>query len=154
MREAERLRELEKRGRPKNFDRLPLDERHRVDANIRQRKHRDKTRTTVSKPPIALLPVADIAPDMLSSTLTNMLRRLDIWARAGRSPRARQWRKREQQLALIRVAAAYARYFNLHDKPPPRSDLAKKLGWTEDQVRHKLDRLKSLYEPGGPWAGA
>ena len=41
MREAERLRELEKLGRPANYDLLARDERHRIDANERQRRHRE-----------------------------------------------------------------------------------------------------------------
>jgi hypothetical protein len=83
-----------------------------------------------------------------------MWRRLDSWTRGGSTPLARQLRKPEQQRALIRAAAAYARYFNWHGKPPSRSVLAKKLRSTEDQARRKLDVLKSLYAPGGPWAGA
>jgi hypothetical protein len=154
MREAERLRELEKRGRPANYDLLPVDERDRINVNIRQRQHRDKKRKHPSKPTVVPLPVADIAPDMLRHTLANMLRSLEKWAVNYSTPLARQLRKREQQLALIRAAAAYARYFNSHDEPPSRSDLAKGLRCTKDQARRKLDVLKSLYAPGGPWAGA
>lgn len=155
MREAERLRELEKHGRPANYDRLPWDERHRIDANIRQRQHRDKTRKPPSKPTVAPLPVAYVAPDMLSITLQKMSRSLDTWTRAGSTPLARQLRKPEHRSALIRAAAAYARYFNTpHQKPPSRAELAKKLRCSEGQARRKLDVLKSLYSPGGPWAGA
>jgi hypothetical protein len=154
--EAKRLRELEKRGRPANYDLLPFDEKLRIDANIRQRRHREKKRALnppPSKPTVAPLPLANA--DMLSSTARHtMSDRLNIWTRASSTPLARQLRKPEQQRALIRAAAAYAWYFDRHSKPPSRSALAKMLRWTEDQVRRKLDVLKSLYAPGGPWAGA
>jgi hypothetical protein len=109
MREAERQRELEKRGRPANYHLLPFDEKLRIDANARQRRHRDKKRKPPSKPTVAPLPVADIARDMLRDTLVNMLRRLEKWAVNYSTPLARQLRKPEQQRALIRAAAAYAR---------------------------------------------
>src|ERR1019366_9680608 len=63
MREAERLRELEKRGRPANYDLLPWDEQRRIDVNIRQRRHRDKKPKPPSKPTVAPLPLADIWPE-------------------------------------------------------------------------------------------
>jgi hypothetical protein len=154
MREAERLRDLEKRGLPANYDLLPRDEKDRININARQRRHRDKKRTSASKPPVAPLPVADIAPDMLRSTIHKMWRSLEKWAVNYSTPLARQLRKPEQQRALIRAAAAYARYFSQHDEPPSHVELAKSLRCSKDQARRKLDVLKSLNAPGGPWAGA
>jgi hypothetical protein len=152
--EAERPHELEKSGRPANYDRLPVDEQRRIDTTLRQRRHRDKKPKPPTKPTVAPLPVVYIAPDSLGFTLHRMWRSLDAWTSVSSTPLARQLRKPEQQRALIRAAAAYARYFNWYGKPPSRFDLSKGLRWTEDQVRRKLDVLKSLYAPGGPWAGA
>ena len=152
--EGERQRELEKRGRPANYHLLPVDERDRINVNIRQRRHRDKKRKPPSKPAVAPLPVTDIAPDMLRSTLRKMWRNLEKWAVNYSTPLARQLRKPEQQRALIRAAAAYARYFSQHDEPPSHVELAKWLRCSKDQARRKLDVLKSLNAPGGPWAGA
>ena len=154
FREAEEVRELEKRGRPANYHLLPADGKLRIDANVRQRRHRDKKRKPSSKPTVAPLSLADIAPDMLGIKLREMSRSLDIWACAGSTALARQLRKPEQQRALIRAAAAYARYFNQYSKAPSRSVLAKMLRCTEGQARRRLDVLKSLYAPSGPWATA
>lgn len=153
MREAERLRELEKRGRPANYDLLARDERHRIDANERQRRHRDKKRKPPSKPTSAPLPLAN-AHILSSGARHGISRSLDIWTRAGSTPLARQLRKPEQQRALINAAAAYAWYFDRHSKAPSRSVLAKMLRCTEGQARRRLDVLKSLYAPSGPWATA
>ena len=152
MRTAERLRELEKSGLPENYDRLSVDARDRIDAKIRKRKSRDKKRMSVSEPHAALLPVTDISPDMLSSTLTKMSRSLENWVTNYSTPLSRQLRNSKSQKALIRVAAAYARYFSQHHRPPSHAQLAKWLAWSPGQVRRKLEILKSLYALGGPWA--
>ena len=131
MREAERLRELEKLGRPPNYDLLPRDERDRINTNLRKQRSRDRKRKPSSKPAIALLPVASIASDSLHFRLRDMLRSLEKWALVSSNPLAPQLRKRDQQLALIRAAAMYARYFNQHSKPPSRSVLANGLAARE-----------------------
>jgi hypothetical protein len=151
MREAERLQELKKRGRPLNYDSLPRDEKDRIDNKARQRRHRDK----IPKPPAKLtvtLPIADVGPESLRDTLIKMSHSLDNWALYRGTPTARQLRNPERQKALIRAAAAYARYFGKHHKSPSFVELAKILHCSKDQARRRLDRLKSLYAPGGPWA--
>jgi integrase len=55
---------------------------------------------------------------------------------------------------LLGLRWEYARYCSQHHGPPSHAQLAKWLHWSEGQVRRKLDRLKSLYAPGGPWASA
>lgn len=154
MREAERLRELEKRGRPANYDLLPVDERNRINGNIRQRKHRDEKRKPASKLMITPLPVAQIATSDLRSTLIAMRKSLEKWVVNYSTPLSRQLRKPEKQLAIIKAAAAYARYFNQHGEIPSQVALAKWLHCSKDQARRRLDRLKSLYAPGGPWTRA
>jgi hypothetical protein len=98
--------------------------------------------------------IQELSGQTLRDALIKMSRSLDNWALYRGTPRARQLRKPEQQKALIRTAAIYARYFNSHGKPPSHVDLAKMLHCSEDQVRRKLDLLKRLYAPGGPWASA
>lgn len=154
MRDAERLHELERRGRPPNYDLLPRAEKIRIDANIRKRRERDKKRKPPSTSAAALLPVANVGGADLRNKLHEMLRTLNIWANSSTNPRARQLRKREHQLALVKAAAAYARYFHQHDGPPSHAELARWLRRSEDQARRKLDLLKALYLPGGPWASA
>jgi hypothetical protein len=153
MREAERLQELKKRGRPANYDLLPRDKKDRINTNARQRRHRDK----MPKPPAKLtvtLPIADVRPESLRGALIKMSCSLDNWALYRDTSRARQLREPAQQRALIKAAAAYARYFAQHDEPPSHVELAKGLRCSKDQARRKLDVLKSLYAPGGPWASA
>jgi hypothetical protein len=154
MRKAEVLRELEKRGRPANYHDLPVGQQHRINVNIRQRRHRDKMRKPSSKPTVTPLPLADIAGGDLRFTLIEMSRRLNIWARAGSNPRARQLREPVRQKALIRAAAMYSRYFNQHHKAPSQVELAKWLRLSKDQARRRLNVLTSLYAPGGPWASS
>lgn len=153
MRGVERLRELEKLGRPANYDLLARDEKERIGRKLRQRRSRDKKRKPSSK--LAIAPLSAAITDMLSSSERHgMARRLEIWTRASSPPLAPQLRKPEKQHALMKATAAYAWYFNRHSKPPSRSALAKLLRCTEGQARRRLDVLKSLYGPGGPWAGA
>lgn len=153
MREAERLHELEKCGLPANYDLLPRDEKDRINVNLRQRRHRGKMPKPSAKSIIAL-PMADVGPESLRGTLIKMSRSLENWALYRDTPRARQLRKPEQQKVLLRAAAIYARHFNSHGKPPSHGDLAKGLRCSGDQARRRLDLLKRLYEPGGPWASA
>lgn len=151
-RQAKERRELEKRGRPANYHLLPLDQRKRLDANIRQRRHRSKIRTHLSKPALKPLPVAYVAPDSLRSALVDMSRRLEGWASWENTPRSRQLRNKRQQMALIRAAATYAHYFAKHNRPPTHNELAKYLKLSRHQTRRRLNVLKSLYADGGPWA--
>lgn len=151
--ETARRLELEESGRPANFDRLPRTERDRINNKLSQQRTRAKKRAGEPRPPAAPpLPVADVASADLEAVLKEMLRLLANWSEHSTTPRARQLRERKDQLGLIKVAAAYGRYFHQNNKPPSRAELAGWLRLSERQVRRKLDVLKSLYAPGGPWA--
>jgi hypothetical protein len=154
QREAERLLESARRGRPANYDLLPVDERKKIDGKIRQQKHRGKRPKPASKPSAAPLPVAQIAGGDLRSTLIAMRKSLEKWVVNYSTPLSRQLRRREKQLAIIRTAAAYSRFYQQYDKLPSHSELAKWLHCSNDQARRRVDLLKSLYAPGGPWTRA
>lgn len=152
--EAKRLAELAKRCRPANYDRLSRDERKKVDGKIRQQKHRDKKPKSASKPSAAPLPVAQFAGGDLRSTLAAMQKSLEKWVINCSTPLSRQLPERKQQLAIIKTAAAYSRFYQQCGKIPSQSKLGKWLRCSRHQARRRLEILTSLYKPGGPWTRA
>jgi hypothetical protein len=150
--EAKRIRDLESRGYPANYDDLPRDVRERLDGKLRKRRQRAKESKPASKPRSALLPIAYVSGGDLRSVLKDMLRKLGKWALDASDPRARQLREPKEQRELVKAAAAYSRFFQESERPPTQVEMAKWLRCSKDQARRKLDRLKSLYAAGGPWA--
>lgn len=153
LRDDEVKRALKERDRQRYIEKRKSDQR-RNSANYRAKKKRE--RSLLSSDDAGLQEALGPAPIVVfpKETLLTEARQFSDWLKLGGSAQ-RQLAGRRHEIMRSRVALVLARD-DLGDDPS-YAHFAQYLGrtvggsWTKESARTRLNALRRLEEPGGPW---
>jgi hypothetical protein len=133
--------------------RSALDQRKRVMATLRQRKHRERKRAAAPQEKSKRAPLEiDISNDRLKTDALLLLK----WVEHG-GVQQRSIKNRVKEIIVSRWVLLKQRHAR-HGDDPSLATFAQSLKlktpgktWTRMQARKRLELIQRLEQPGGPW---